>query len=135
MSDELALIVAPLPPSPGSDRDGDEPPGVWAGYGASHQFCDEAAETGTVFILQVVNHGAGHHPQPIPTPSPGYRPGPPSAKPAWADWREWLMAALATADDGAGAGAADRTDETVRILGRHDGSAHDTRIGKQKTLE
>ena len=45
------------------------------------------------------------------------------------------MAALATTDDGAGAGAADRTDETVRILGRHDGSAHNTRIGKQKTLE
>jgi len=45
------------------------------------------------------------------------------------------MASLATADDGAGAGAADRTDETVRILGRQEGSAHDARIGKQKTLE
>ena len=45
------------------------------------------------------------------------------------------MAALATTDDGSGACAADRTDETVRILRRHEGSAHDARIGKQKTLE
>ena len=118
MCDAFALIVAPLPLSPCPDRDGDEPPGVWAGYGADHEFCDEAAETGTVFILQVVNHGAGHHTQPIPTPSPGYRSGPRSAKPARADWREWLMAALATTDEWAGAGATDRTDETVRILGR-----------------
>ncbi len=45
------------------------------------------------------------------------------------------MAALATTDDGAGAGAADRADETVRISLRHDGAAHDARIGKQETLE
>ncbi len=135
MGDHFALIVAPLPPSPGSDRDGDEPPGVWAGYSSNDELRDEAAETGTVFILQVVNDGAGHPIQPVPTPSPGYRWGPPGTRSARADWREWLMAALATTGEWAGAGAADRTDETVRILGRHEGSAHDARVGKQKTLE